>query len=197
MIGVIGHTRYPTSSRTVDKKPLRLNHISLCRFCSNFLCWWAFEFRIMLLLWNQVEAELHPHCWLPHGRSTLSWVDPSSTSPPDHDLDANDATTVSAVHALSRPDPLSMRGVWLCHNGDFDEFELFGSRVSNALVGRWLKNVLHHNNACKAKLYVVSHGPSNFICHPVRTRFPCFSAPSVRTEANSRHSLRCRFPGIM
>ena len=36
----------------------------------------------------------------------------------------------------------------ITHNGDFEEYTLFGERVSNSLAGRWLGLVLHAHNSC-------------------------------------------------
>ncbi len=33
-------------------------------------------------------------------------------------------------------------------SGDFDEYDIFGRRVSNSTLGRWLARVLHQKNSC-------------------------------------------------
>lgn len=43
---------------------------------------------------------------------------------------------------------LARSGMFLCHNGDFDEYELFGQRVSYVTVGKWLARVLHSPEVC-------------------------------------------------
>jgi len=46
-----------------------------------------------------------------------------------------------------RPSQACAVGITITHNGDFEGYELFGSRVSNQVVGRWLERVLHCSNS--------------------------------------------------
>ena len=79
-----------------------------------------------------MESELHPHRWIPHCEESSIWF----------------AASPGAAPTLPAPRGRSLRGVFLAHNGDFDEYDLFGQRVSNGFIGRWLERVLHCENSC-------------------------------------------------
>jgi len=74
--------------------------------------------------------ETHPHRWMPARLEQKVY-------------------TVSKGRAeLANKGAPTLVGFTVTHNGDFEEYQIFGERISNSLAGRWLTNVLHTSNPC-------------------------------------------------
>ena len=117
-VAYLGHTRYPTSSRSM-------------------------------------VPELHPHCWTPHGPLPSSASDTtlwfcSTTRPEPEKTDTNSSRELPQMLGLGVPTikgtSASKAGLFVSHNGDYDEYELFGQRVTCTAMGKWLARVLHQPN---------------------------------------------------
>jgi len=103
---------------------------------------------------RSTENELHPHRWNDHGSAPddCMWFSNNEFHEMPGDCDEeggavdDDAPPLPMVQA---PKGVSVhRGIWLSHNGDFDEYDLFGRRVSYQLLGRWLSRVLYCPDKC-------------------------------------------------
>ena len=95
--------------------------------------------------------ELHPHLWTPHKPCVDLWFSEDGYAPP------GPAPSSEEGHATFRFAPRTpgsrsgglKAGLYLSHNGDFDEYDIFGQRLTSGAIGRWLARVLDQPNELK------------------------------------------------